>query len=57
MKIALVGPSGGHLTHLNLLKKFWNKHDRFWVTFDKADARSILDKERMSVHIIQRIEM
>lgn len=46
MKIALVGSSGGHLTHLNLLKKFWNKHDRFWVTFDKADARSILDKER-----------
>lgn len=47
MKIALVGSSGRHLTHLNLLKKFWNKHDRFWVTFDKADARSILDKERM----------
>ncbi len=46
MKVALVGSSGGHLTHLYLLKKFWEKEDRFWVTFDKEDARSILKNER-----------
>ncbi|HGD0802405.1 TPA: PssD/Cps14F family polysaccharide biosynthesis glycosyltransferase [Streptococcus agalactiae] len=55
MKICLVGSSGGHLAHLNLLKpilekedRFWvtfDKEDRFWVTFDKEDARSILREE------------
>ena len=46
MKIALVGSSGGHLTHLYLLKKFWENEDRFWVTFDKTDAKYILKEER-----------
>ena len=46
LKICLVGSSGGHLTHLYMLKPFWEKHDRFWVTFDKEDARSLLDGER-----------
>ncbi|MDF1523279.1 MAG: PssD/Cps14F family polysaccharide biosynthesis glycosyltransferase [Trueperaceae bacterium] len=46
MKIALVGSSGGHLTHLLLMKPWWEKHDRFWVTFDKPDARSALIGER-----------
>lgn len=46
MKICLVGSSGGHLTHLYLLKKFWSKHERFWVTFDKEDARSTLKDEK-----------
>lgn len=46
MKVALVGSSGGHLTHLNLLKDFWRDQDRFWVTFDKDDANSILLNER-----------
>ena len=45
MKVCLVGSSGGHLTHLYLLKKLWSKEDRFWVTFDKEDARSILKNE------------
>ena len=44
-KIALVGSSGGHLTHLYLLKPFWEEYNRFWVTFDKADAQSILKDE------------
>lgn len=47
MKVALVGSSGGHLTHLYMLKPFWEKEERFWVTFDKADAQSILREERM----------
>lgn len=45
MKVGLVGSSGGHLTHLYLLKPFWKDRERFWVTFDKEDARSILENE------------
>lgn len=47
MKVCLVGSSGGHLTHLLLLKPFWKDKDRFWVTFDKEDARSALKGEKM----------
>lgn len=45
IKVCLVGSSGGHLTHLYMLKPFWKNKERFWVTFDKQDARSILKKE------------
>lgn len=34
LKVCLVGSSGGHLTHLYMLKPFWQDKDRFWVTFD-----------------------
>ena len=47
LKICLVGSSGGHLTHLYMLKPFWEDNDRFWVTFDKEDARSLLIGEKM----------
>lgn len=47
MKVCLVGSSGGHLTHLYMLKPFWKNKDRFWVTFDKEDARSKLKGEKM----------
>lgn len=47
LKVCLVGSSGGHLTHLYMLKPFWENKDRFWVTFDKQDAKSILKDERM----------
>lgn len=47
MKLCLVGSSGGHLAHLNMLKPIWSKNERFWVTFDKEDARSILKNEKM----------
>lgn len=46
MKICLVGSSGGHLTHLYMLKPFWENKDRFWVTFEKDDAKSILKEEK-----------
>ena len=46
-KVCLVGSSGGHLTHLYMLKPFWEKRDRFWVTFDKEDAKSLLENEKM----------
>lgn len=57
MKICLVGSSGGHLTHLYMLKPFWKDKDRFWVTFDKEDARSILEGERCIRVIIQQTEV
>lgn len=47
VKVCLVGSSGGHLTHLYMLKPFWENKDRFWVTFDKEDARSKLKHEKM----------
>ena len=47
LKICFVGSSGGHLIHLYMLKPFWQDKDRFWVTFDKDDARSLLKDEKM----------
>ena len=47
MKVCLVGSSGGHLTHLYMLKSFWEDKERFWVTFDKEDAKSLLSNEKM----------
>ena len=47
IKVCLVGSSGGHLTHLYMLKPFWEEKDRFWVTFDKEDATSLLKDEKM----------
>lgn len=47
MKIALVGSSGGHLAQLLALKDWWQTHQRFWVTFDKEDARSALRGEEV----------
>lgn len=47
IKICLVGSSGGHLSHLVALRATWDKYDRFWVTFDKPDSRSILLNERV----------
>ncbi|MDO4978949.1 MAG: PssD/Cps14F family polysaccharide biosynthesis glycosyltransferase [Candidatus Saccharibacteria bacterium] len=46
-KICLVGSSGGHLAHLYALKPLWGKTDRFWVTFDKEDANSLLEGEKV----------
>lgn len=47
IKVCLVGSSGGHLTHLTMLKPFLKNKKRFWVTFDKEDARSQLKDEKM----------
>lgn len=47
MKICLVGSSGGHLTHLYMLKPFWESKERFWVCFGKEDANSLLKGEKM----------
>lgn len=47
MKTCLVCSSGGHLTQLYMLKPFWEKQERFWVTFDKEDAKSLLEGEQI----------
>ena len=47
LKVCLVGSSGGHLTHLYMLKPFWKDKNRFWVTFDKEDANSLLENEKI----------
>ncbi|MDK2836726.1 MAG: hypothetical protein PWP21_1503 [Thermosediminibacterales bacterium] len=46
-KIMLVTSSGGHLFHLYQLKKWWEKYDRCWVTFQKVDALSLLKGEKV----------
>lgn len=45
IKICLACSSGGHLHQLYLLKPFWGKYDRFWATFKKQDAMSLLRGE------------
>lgn len=47
LKVCLIGSSGGHLTHLYMLKPFWKNKNRFWVTFDKEDAKSLLENEKV----------
>lgn len=47
MKTCLVCSSGGHLTQLYMLKPFWGEQERFWVTFDKEDAKSLLEGEKL----------
>lgn len=39
--------TGGHLAQLWRLRSWWEHRDRAWVTFDKADARSLLARERV----------
>jgi UDP-N-acetylglucosamine:LPS N-acetylglucosamine transferase len=46
MKICLVSSSGGHLTHLYMLKPFWEHENRFWVTFPTEDAATLLKDEK-----------
>ena len=47
MKLCLVASTGGHLLQLCALKEAWGQHGRFWVTFDKIDARTLLKDERV----------
>ena len=56
MKLLLVCSSGGHLLLLHQLRPWWEKHERSWVTFDKTDARSLLEGERLdwAHHTTQR---
>ncbi|MHC9000331.1 PssD/Cps14F family polysaccharide biosynthesis glycosyltransferase [Enterococcus bulliens] len=46
MKVCLVSSSGGHLAQLAMIKDIFEKDQRFWVTFDKIDANSLLEEEK-----------
>ena len=36
MKVCLVGSSGGHLTHLYMLKPFWKDKDHFLAVWKRV---------------------
>lgn len=44
-RVLLVASTGGHLAQLMELRPWWADLQRTWVTFDKADARSVLQGE------------
>jgi UDP-N-acetylglucosamine:LPS N-acetylglucosamine transferase len=45
--LLLVCSTGGHLIQLVALRDAWERFTRAWVTFDKSDARSLLEHERV----------
>ena len=46
-RVLLVCSSGGHLAQLMRLRPWWERHDRAWACFPLADARSLLEGERV----------
>lgn len=48
MKLLLVASTGGHLGQLLAIAAAFADHERHWVTFDKADARSALAAEEVT---------
>ena len=47
-KVCIPTSSGGHLTHMRMLMPVLDQAaDRFWVTFDKDDANTALEGERV----------
>ena len=48
MKAMLVCSAGGHLSQLHRLDAWWRRHERLWLTFDKADSRSLLEQEQVT---------
>jgi beta-1,4-N-acetylglucosaminyltransferase len=45
--LLLVCSTGGHLLQLAALRESWEPFTRAWVTFDKSDARSLLEGEQV----------
>lgn len=43
--VLLVASSGGHLLQLVALSEAWQGLSHLWITFDKSDARSLLQDE------------
>ncbi len=48
LRVLMVCSSGGHLAQLHRLAPWWQGHERRWVTFDSADARSLLAGEEVT---------
>ena len=47
-ELLLVCSTGGHLLQLVALREVWGDRSRLWVTFDKSDARTLLEGERVA---------
>jgi UDP-N-acetylglucosamine:LPS N-acetylglucosamine transferase len=45
--VLLVASPGGHLLQLLALRPAWRDFSSAWVTLDRADARSLLQQERV----------
>ena len=45
--VLMVCSTGGHLNQLHSLRKWWQRKERVWVTFDKEDARTLLGGEKV----------
>lgn len=45
MKVLLVCSSGGHLAQMLQIRRWWEQHERHWVTFETVDATSKLAGE------------
>jgi len=52
MKICLACSAGGHLSEMLQLKEFYNKYEHYFVTFKRADSKSLSNNEK--VHFIAR---
>ena len=46
-KLMIVCSSGGHFYQMYLLKEFWGKFDRVWVTFPSNDTEELLKEEKI----------
>ena len=46
-RIGIITSKGGHLYQMSRLRPWWNKYDRFWVTFPGEDSESLLSGERV----------
>lgn len=47
MKIVIVTSPGGHLYQAYLLKQWWSRYDRIWITLRSPDVRELLKGERI----------
>ena len=47
MKILLVCTSGGHFSTMQSLKKFWESHDRVWITDCQSDTEILKATEKV----------
>lgn len=46
-RIGIITSRGGHIYQMYQLRPWWNKYDRFWVTFPGADTQTLLAGERV----------
>lgn len=45
MRLMIIASSGGHIFEMFCLREFWKDKDRFWVSFETADAKYLLKDE------------